>query len=85
MKSDENIKTEETSNEKPFECTTCGKRYHHLSSLWLHEKNHNGLKPFECTNCGKRFLTQNMLKRHEDIHLTEVVTLSVAERSVHLG
>ena len=63
---------------KPHECSNCSKRFSVKTQLTNHVKNiHEKLKSFKCNLCTKSFNLK--------IFLTEVVTLSVAECSGHLG
>ncbi|RXG68532.1 Zinc finger E-box-binding homeobox protein zag-1 [Armadillidium vulgare] len=52
------------TNEKPFSCFICGRRFslkHHLKG---HLRVHTGEKPFECSLCHKKFSQQGSLKSH---------------------
>ena len=54
------------SDERPFECTQCDKKYPTKSELNNHILNaHTEIKPFPCGYCDKRFTHEAKLKRHE--------------------
>ena len=43
------------TNEKPYECDVCEKRFSESSSLTNHMRIHTNEKPYECDVCEKRF------------------------------
>ena len=59
------------SGEKPYECTTCHKRFTRLDTLKQHERSHTGEKPFECKTCQKKFSRLGRLQTHQRIHTGE--------------
>jgi len=43
------------TNEKPYECDMCEKRFSDASNLKVHMRTHTNEKPYECDVCEKRF------------------------------
>ncbi|KTG33442.1 hypothetical protein cypCar_00040403 [Cyprinus carpio] len=41
--------------EKPFECTRCGKRFGQLCMLKIPQRIHTGQRPYKCSQCGLSF------------------------------
>ena len=65
------VKSEEISLKKRFQCEHCGKSYKQKSSLNTHRRIHTGEMPFKCEDCGKRFKQQVNLTYHKRIHSNE--------------
>lgn len=59
------------TDERPFECSTCGKRFRQLPHLQDHERIHSGLRPFCCWICGKSFSVAARLTEHARTHSGE--------------
>ena len=56
------------SEERPFPCNFCDKRFKLKDKLNLHVNNvHLKRKPFECANCGQVFGRKDAAKRHEKL------------------
>ena len=43
------------TNEKPYECDVCEKRFRESGTLKTHMRIHTNEKPYECDVCEKRF------------------------------
>ena len=58
----------ELTDDKPFSCLQCDKRYSTSSALKTHKRTHTGDKPFSCSQCDHKCSTSGDLKKHERIH-----------------
>ena len=68
----ENEKKQDKNPEmKPFQCTSCHKRFQTSGSLIAHERIHTGEKPYQCKTCKKHFREKSNLKRHVRTHTGE--------------
>jgi len=52
------------TNEKPFECDVCEKRFTTAGNLQRHKRIHTKEKPYECDVCEKRYRHAHSLKHH---------------------
>ncbi|XP_040893764.1 zinc finger and SCAN domain-containing protein 31-like isoform X2 [Toxotes jaculatrix] len=59
------------SQERPFSCTVCDKRFGCKGNLHAHMRSHTGEKPFTCTVCNKSFSAKVNLKTHMRSHTGE--------------
>ncbi|XP_073537623.1 uncharacterized protein [Phyllobates terribilis] len=59
------------TEEKPYSCSECGKRYSKNYQLVTHRRIHTGEKPFSCTECGKCFTEKSYLVTHQKSHTGE--------------
>uniref|UniRef100_A0A670HQ92 Uncharacterized protein n=1 Tax=Podarcis muralis TaxID=64176 RepID=A0A670HQ92_PODMU len=59
---------ETDSEEKPYQCLACGKKFSRKSSLTKHERIHTGEKPYKCLECGKSFRQITHLTSHQRVH-----------------
>jgi len=53
------------TDEKPFGCTVCDKKFRDASSLKVHEKIHTDDRAYQCDQCTKTFVRLNEYKRHK--------------------
>ena len=53
------------TEQKPYECDVCNKRFTNTSSLIVHKRTHTGEKPYECDVCSKQFSSSRSLSRHK--------------------
>ncbi|XP_025836172.1 protein krueppel-like isoform X2 [Agrilus planipennis] len=56
---------------RPFECSTCSKRFAIKWQLTSHLRVHTGEKPYECLVCQKRFPEKYRLDLHMRVHAEE--------------
>ena len=63
------IRTE--TEEKPYQCETCLKRFADHWHLQTHTFSHTGEKPHNCEICGIVFTDSNNLKKHRRKHIGE--------------
>src|SRR6185369_15629642 len=49
---------------KPFGCSFCGKRFPDMGTYDIHMRSHTGEKPYACPSCPQRYRTKSNLTRH---------------------
>jgi len=59
------------SDEKPYVCSFCYKRFARKWTLKLHLRTHTGDRPFLCNYCPKRFTSGSGRNRHHRTHTGE--------------
>ena len=52
------------TNEKPYACDVCEKRFSDSSNFTKHMRVHTKKKPYECDVCEKRFRQSQHLNEH---------------------
>ena len=64
------------TNEKPYECDVCEKRFRESGTLKTHMRIHTKEKPYECDVCEKAFRQSGDLKDpHAYAHERETVRM----------
>uniref|UniRef100_A0A672RV84 C2H2-type domain-containing protein n=1 Tax=Sinocyclocheilus grahami TaxID=75366 RepID=A0A672RV84_SINGR len=72
------IHTEET----PYECSHCDKRFSDSGNLKTHKMIHTGEKPYHCAACGKHFSRSSALHSHtKNNHSKKIIFRSSTFRS----
>ena len=60
------------TNEKPYECDNCKKKFSQKNNLVDHFRIHLGEKPHGCAECGKWFTQASNRNKHIRIHHKEL-------------
>ena len=68
------------SDEKPYSCTYCDKKFKGRESWKRHEKTHTGEKTYSCPLCGKKFMWAVELTRHKNKNNCNLVTRPYTKR-----
>lgn len=54
--------------EKPFECSHCGKRFSQHCMFKIHQRIHTEERPYKCSQCGLSFRWRRNLIAHQSGH-----------------
>ena len=73
------------TNEKPYECDVCEKRFSDSGNLKKHMRIHTNEKPYECDVCDKAFRDSGTLKGTSDVTRTRNRTSVMCARSVSVS
>ena len=74
------------TNEKPYECDVCERRFTQSQHLKAHKRIHTNEKPYECDVCDKAFRDSGDLKKHKAYsHERETRTSVMCARDVLLN
>lgn len=63
--------SEHVTNEKPFTCQICDKKFCLRSNLWRHVRTHTGEKPYKCPDCDRLFAQRSNMEKHRLVHSGE--------------
>ena len=67
------IKKKLDTDDKPFKCKECPKKYAHSGTLHRHKAVHSSAKNFKCDVCGNKFKTDTSLRGHKIYHLEKTL------------
>ncbi|XP_055941682.1 oocyte zinc finger protein XlCOF15-like [Argiope bruennichi] len=59
------------TNERPFVCVVCHKRFNRKDHVLSHMKSHSKELPYPCQVCSHRFYTKNDMLRHFAEHFAD--------------
>lgn len=56
------------NNEKPFQCTRCGKEFQTIGNFNIHLRVHTDFRPYACPSCPLRFRQLGQVQSHFKLH-----------------
>ena len=65
------------SNEKPYQCDVCNKKFTEKGIIVKHHRIHSNEKPYQCDVCDKQFTRRDCLAKHQRIHSKKNMTFFI--------
>uniref|UniRef100_A0A3B4V029 C2H2-type domain-containing protein n=1 Tax=Seriola dumerili TaxID=41447 RepID=A0A3B4V029_SERDU len=69
------------TEEKPYQCQFCGRKFCQNSDLVNHMRIHTGERPYQCQECKKSFAQKGNLVVHMRKHRRETISVSISSCS----
>lgn len=64
------------TDERPYHCDQCDKKFRHLQDFNIHKRLHTGERPYTCTICDEKFIASSNLTKH--LKSRHVVTTGIS-------